>query len=59
MTPDLVRREDEQTAIRIENLLMAAYRLLGYNPVHVPLMSIESRADFVLRQATLYLPGKP
>ncbi len=45
---DQVRREDEATAARLEQLLLEAYHSLGYAPIPVPPMSIEARAAFVL-----------
>ncbi|MBI2194593.1 MAG: ATP-binding protein [Planctomycetes bacterium] len=45
---DTVRREDARTARRIQELLEKAYRDLGYEPVRVPPLSVEERAQLVL-----------
>lgn len=45
---DGVRIEDEPTAARIEALILAAYRELGYEPARVPVMPVAARADWVL-----------
>ena len=46
---DAVRSEDEKTASRINHLINESYQSLGYNPIRVPLSSIEDRTDFVLK----------
>lgn len=48
LKPDPVRREDDATAARIEGLIRDAYRSLGYAPIHVPIMSVADRVDFIL-----------
>ena len=45
---DPVRAEDDRAAARLESLLAAAYRQLGYTPVRVPVWPVGRRADFIL-----------
>jgi predicted ATPase len=45
---DRVRSEDEVKAAELELLLMDVYQILGYNIVHVPVLSVQERADFIL-----------
>ena len=45
---DRVRSEDEKTAVRLNLLIEESYRMLGYDIVPVPLLSIEARTDFIL-----------
>lgn len=53
---DGVRVEDEAMAAHIDEMLMQDYRALGYDPVRVPVMPVEKRADFILN--FLQLPVK-
>lgn len=53
---DGVRVDNEEIAEKLDHLLEADYRLMGYEPVRVPVMSIEARVDFILRK--LELSGK-
>ena len=45
---DKVRSETDTSAIRIASLLERGYTDLGYTIVHVPVMAIAHRVDFVL-----------
>jgi predicted ATPase len=45
---DPVRSEDSRTAARIERLIAAAYRELGYAIVRVPVLPIPARTEFIL-----------
>jgi len=47
---DPVRAEDEETAARLHLLIEESYRLLGYHPIHVPVLPVEERADFILQR---------
>lgn len=53
---DGVRVEGEAMAARIDEMLMQDYKALGYDPVRVPVMPVEKRADFILN--FLQLPVK-
>ncbi len=46
---DPVRSEDEKTAHQLGQLIEESYRSLGYDLIHVPLLSVEKRADFILK----------
>jgi predicted ATPase len=46
---DSVRSEDESSAARLEILLEACYRQLGYQLVKVPLIPLRARTQFVLK----------
>ena len=46
---DPVRSEDDKIASRIDGLLKESYRMLGYEIILVPLMSVSDRVDFILR----------
>lgn len=48
---DAVRVEDEMRAVRLEGLLVAGYRLLGYPLVRVPVLELAERVRFVLERA--------
>lgn len=45
---DEVRSEDEGKAEKLDALSEEGYRALGYDPVRVPVMPVEERADFIL-----------
>jgi predicted ATPase len=47
---DKVRSEDEETAVKLNLLIEESYRLLGYDIVPVPVLSVKERADFILNQ---------
>ena len=45
---DPVRSEDERTAQRLSQLIEESYRSLKYGLIHVPLLSVEKRVQFIL-----------
>ena len=47
---DPVRSEDETTARRLNRLIKESYQSLGYDIIHVPLLSVEERTEFVLER---------
>ena len=47
---DKVRTEDEKEAVKLNSLIEESYRLLEYDIVHVPVLSIKKRANFILQQ---------
>ena len=47
---DPVRSEDERTARRLSRLIEESYQSLSYDIIHVPLLSIEERTEFVLER---------
>ena len=47
---DPVRSEDERTACRLNRLIEESYQSLGYDIIHVPLLSVEERTEFVLER---------
>jgi predicted ATPase len=47
---DPVRAEDDLGAARLEALIEAAYRQLGYRPVRIPLRPVEERTALILSQ---------
>ena len=46
---DAVRVEDGEMAVKLDVCFRQAYKELGYEPVHVPVMSIAERGDFLVR----------
>jgi len=50
---DDVRTEDDALADKIDRMLEADYRSVGYVPLRVSVMSIEQRADFILKNLIL------
>ena len=46
---DDVRSEDEKIAAQLDRLLRKSYDMLGYDFIHVPLMPVEERIDFILQ----------
>lgn len=48
MVNDEVRSEDDAAAARLDHDLEQDYRMMGYDPVRVPVMPIGARTDFVL-----------
>jgi predicted ATPase len=47
---DRVRTESQEQAAKIGAAAEEGYRALGYDPVRVPVMPIEARADFILEK---------
>jgi predicted ATPase len=47
---DHVRAEDERMAENLENLLRQSYEMLGYPVVHVPVLTVKQRVDFILER---------
>ena len=47
---DRVRAEDDDVAQRLDGFLTEGYRILGYEPIRVPVMSVEERAEFILER---------
>ncbi len=45
---DRVRSEDDKVAARLNRLLTESYQMLGYSVVHVPLLSVEKRINYIL-----------
>jgi predicted ATPase len=45
-----VRAENEKTAHRLGQLIEESYRSLGYEIIHVPLLSVEERTEFILER---------
>jgi len=46
---DDIRSEDEKIAAQLDRLLQKSYDMLGYDVTHVPLMPVERRIDFILK----------
>ena len=46
---DPVRSEDDDIAARLDALLKESYRMLGYEVIFVPLLTVEERVDFIFR----------
>jgi predicted ATPase len=46
---DPVRSEDEKTARRLNRLIEESYQSLGYDIIHVPIISVEGRTEFILK----------
>ena len=46
---DPVRSEDEATASTLDQLLEAAYGMLGYTPERVPVLPINQRIDYLIK----------
>jgi predicted ATPase len=47
---DTVRSEDDKIASELDRLLNESYRMLGYEIIFVPLMTVRERVDFILTQ---------
>jgi len=47
---DHVRDENERTAEDLDGLLKSSYDMLGYRVVHVPVLTVEQRVDFILER---------
>ena len=45
---DFTRREDPETAGKIQGLIEEYYRRFGYSPIKVPALPIRERMDFIL-----------
>lgn len=48
LVSDAVRNEPPETVARIEILLLAAYRMLGYSIIQVPVLPMAARTDYIL-----------
>ena len=48
LTADKVRSEAPETVARLDALITAAYRELGYAVIRVPVLGVAARVDFVL-----------
>jgi predicted ATPase len=46
---DTVRSEDERTARQLNRLIEESYQSLGYDIIHVPVLSVKGRTEFVLK----------
>jgi predicted ATPase len=46
---DRVRSEYDEIASRIDGLLMKSYRMLNYEIIFVPIMSVNERVGFILK----------
>ena len=46
---DPVRSEDDKIASRLDGLLKESYRMLGYEIIFVPLMTVNERVSFILK----------
>ncbi len=46
---DPVRSENEKTARRLGQLIEESYRSLGYDIIHVPVLGVEERVEFILK----------
>jgi predicted ATPase len=49
---DGIRSEDDTLADKIDIMLEEDYKMIGYTPIRVPVMSIADRTDFVLKQVS-------
>jgi predicted ATPase len=47
---DPVRSENEKTARRLKQLIEESYQSLSYDIIHVPLLSVEERTEFILER---------
>ncbi len=47
--PDEVRNEDDETIALLDKQLEADYRQLGYDPIRIPVMSVQKRVDLILQ----------
>ena len=47
---DQVRSEDEETAFKLNLLIEESYRMLDYDIVPVPILSVKDRTDFILKR---------
>jgi len=56
---DYARVEDDEQAGRIHDLIGGMYRSIGYNPIRVPVMPIDERAEFVIEQMIAIDPNVP
>jgi len=46
---DPVRSEDDKIASRIDGMLKKSYRMLGYEIIFVPMMTVNERVSFILK----------
>lgn len=51
---DNERKQDFNIAVETYNIMLQAYRKSGYNPIIVPRLTVEERADFVLYNCDLH-----
>ncbi len=54
---DTERKEDAEQALMLHGVIDATYRDLGYDPVRVPSMSVERRAEFILKWVLASVPA--
>lgn len=47
---DSERKEDEATAKKIHDEIFKVYVEFGYNPIRVPVLPVDKRADFILEK---------
>lgn len=47
---DDVRSEDDELADRLDHLLQKSYNILGYEIIHVPVMPVKDRIEFILER---------
>jgi predicted ATPase len=47
---DHVRAEDKRMAENLDRLLKKSYEMLGYPVIHVPVLTIEQRVEFILER---------
>lgn len=45
---DYARSEDRKEAAQLHDEIRTAYRLLGHEPIEVPLIPVDERADFIV-----------
>lgn len=53
LVKDGARIESEVEAARIDKMLEEDYRVLGYEPLRIPVMPITARADFILQSLSI------
>ncbi|MGD2028697.1 MAG: ATP-binding protein [Desulfobacterales bacterium] len=46
---DAVRSEDEEIATELDRILKESYQMLGYDMIHVPILTVKDRVDFILK----------
>ena len=46
---DACRRETKEEQVVIHNLVIEDYRSFGYEPIFVPVLPVEERADYILK----------
>jgi predicted ATPase len=50
---DHARNENEEEAAAIHREIISTYKELGYDPVVVPVMSIDERVEYILQESTI------